>query len=88
MDTVRERIMQHLKARYEAQRKGVNGFNITWDYVLRRQPTKSEGREGNVLELIDVGEKKRPGIGYDMCSLRIVAEFHIKMMEGDEPPAF
>ncbi|QIG76087.1 hypothetical protein EVC24_066 [Rhizobium phage RHph_I4] len=85
MDTVRERIMQHLKARYEARRKGVDGFNITWDYVLRRQPQKSEAREGNVLELIDVGEKKKPGIGYDMCFLRIVAEFHIKMMEGDEP---
>lgn len=83
--TVREQIMQHLKARYEGIRAGENGFNFTWAHVLRRQPSKAEAREGNVLELIDVGEKKNPGIGYDLVKLRIVAEFHIPMMEGDEP---
>lgn len=83
--TVRERIMQHLVERYKSIRKGVDGFNVTWDYVVRRQPTKAEARDGNILELIDVGEKKNPGVGYDMVKLRIVAEFHIQMMEGDEP---
>jgi len=84
--TVREQIMRHLKARFEARRKGVDGFNITWNGgVFRRAVTKQENREGNTIELIDVGEKKKPGIGYDMCFLRVVAEFHVKMMDGDEP---
>lgn len=84
--TVRERIMQHLKARFEGIQAGVNGFNITWTGgVFRRPVTKDENRLGNTIELIDVGEKKRPGTGYDMVHLRIVCEFHVTMMEGDEP---
>lgn len=84
--TVREQIMRHLKARFEARRKGVDGFNITWSGgVFRRAATKQENREGNSIELIDVGEKKKSGIGYEMVHLRVVAEFHIRMMSGDEP---
>lgn len=84
--TVREQIMRHLKTRFEAQRKGVNGFNLTWTGgVFRRAVTKQENREGNTIELIDVGEKKKSGIGYEMVHLRVVAEFHVKMMDGDEP---
>lgn len=84
--TVREQIMRHLKARFEARRKGVDGFNITWGGgVFRRAVTKQENRDGDTIELIDVGEKVKPGIGYDMRFLRVVAEFHVRMMEGDEP---
>lgn len=84
--TIREQIMAHLKSRYESVAAGVNGYNITWNKVLRRSPTKHEAREGNhTVVILDVGEKVKSGVGFDYVTLRVLIEFHVPIFENDEP---
>jgi hypothetical protein len=89
-DTKRERIMAHLKERFEAQQKASSGptpdAKYTWDVVTRLPLTKNEKEIGFAVGLYDTSERKRADIGRDMCSLNVVVEFHVKMMEGDDIP--
>jgi hypothetical protein len=84
-NTVRNRIMEYLVQLYSSRSAGVEGFNITWGKVTRLPVEKNDARNTNVISLMDVNERKTSEIGKDRALLRVLAEFHIPLMEGDIP---
>lgn len=83
--TVRDRIMEHLKARFEAVQKDVDDSPLTWNTVVRRQLTDTEQQHGHAITLLDPGEVKNEEIGYMRCELTVITEFWIRLYQGDVP---
>jgi len=54
----REKIMQIWQAKFAAMREGVDGYETTWDYVLREPltPDDYETIQGNTLSILDTDE--------------------------------
>lgn len=81
----RERIMEHLKARFEARQKDVDGALYTWNMVTRRPISRLEVGMGDAIGLFDVRESKTPDMQFMRCDLTVVVEFYCALMLGDDP---
>jgi hypothetical protein len=81
----RERIMEHLKARFEAVQKGVDGYSTTWNLVTREPLSKSAVAMGDCVGLFDIRETKTPSMQHMTCELTVVVEFYCRMQLGDNP---
>ena len=81
----RERIMEHLKERFEARQEGVGGAMYTWNMVTRRPISRVEVAQGNTIGLFDVQEEKHQEMMHMRCHLAVVVEFYCSLMIGDEP---
>jgi hypothetical protein len=81
----RERIMEHLKARFEARQAGVDGALYTWNTVTRRPISRVEVGMGETIGLFDVREVKNQEMLHMRCDLTVVIEFYCSLMIGDEP---
>lgn len=84
-ESKRERIMQHLKQRFEGIQAGVGGYSTTWNTVSRKPVSTVEAQMGNMLGLFDVNESKTPDMQFMRCSLTVVIEFYFRTQMGDEP---
>lgn len=82
---VRDRILTHLKERFEAVEEGVDDHVITWNTVVRRVLSDSEQQTGDALAIIDGPERKIEEIGHIRCSLQVFTEFWVRLKLGDEP---
>lgn len=82
--TIRQRIMSVLLARFEAQRRGVDGAILTWDTVTDKPMSHVQQTSGSAIGLYDTSEKKSDLTGAVECRLNVVMEFHINMAEGDD----
>jgi hypothetical protein len=81
----RERIMTHLKERFEAIQSGIDGFSTTWNQVTRQPLSKSAVAMGDCLGLFDIREEKTPHMQFMLCTLTVVVEFYSRMQLGDDP---
>lgn len=85
MTSKREKIMQHLKERFEGLREDVNGYTTTWNTVCRRPMTKTEIFMGDALGIYDISEEKEAVINFYNCTLTVALEFFYLLQQGDEP---
>lgn len=83
--TVRDRIMTHLAARFKDSQAGVDGRYMTWNTVHDTPLTNVERLLGDAISLYDGRELKKPEIGYERCELEVQTEFKIKLAMGDNP---
>ena len=92
--SIRERLMQHLKLRFEDAQAGnivrlqdgsTTTLSTTWNTVSRKPLTKEQLRFGDVLALFDSTESKTSDIGTVRSSLLVVIEFFTQAKMGDEP---
>lgn len=84
-DPVRDRILEHLKGRFEDVVAGVDDHVVTWNTVERRTLTDVEQQLGHALALLDVDEQKQEEIGFMRADLRVITEFWIRLQLGDQP---
>lgn len=92
--SLRERIMQHLKARFEGI---VAGATVTltdgrtaqiataWNVVARKPLSKEQLRFGPALAMFDVSERKEPETMFNRVHLGVIIEFFDAMKLGEEP---
>lgn len=85
MTSKRERIMEHLKERFESMQDGVDDYTTTWNVVTRNPVSTSEVEFGKTLGLFDVSESKTPDMQFMRCDLVVVVEFYHRSEMGDEP---
>jgi len=83
--TVREQICEHLKARFEDQRKGSNNARITWHIVSREPLTKDQQEEGFAVGLYDTTERGTEEIGWQHTFLNFLSQARVKVLDGDKP---
>lgn len=84
-ETYRQRIVDHLVKRFRSQVVGINNATIHWDVVSTTTLSKDQQALGYALGLYDTNESSTQIINYDENTLNLIAEFHIKINEGDEP---
>ena len=90
--TVREQIMQHLKERFESVESPYDDddvYPLVWNYVTRKPITKGQAEKyPYLIGFYDTTSRIREGMQYDMHNLNVVIEFHVRLMESDEPSTF
>ena len=85
--TVREQIMQNLQAIFEAAPSDPD--DISWGVVTRKVLNKTIlGTNPYAIGLYDTSEKIQEGVGWEMRTFNVVLEFHVALMENDEPSTF
>jgi len=87
-DPIRNRIMKHLKKRFECEVANVNGASFTWDEVSRLPLTKEQQQSGYAIGLYDTSERVRPDVQRDERRLSVAMEFHVKLAECDDAADF
>ena len=83
--TVRNRILAHLKDRFDQIQEGVDDHIITWNTVERRVLTDEEQRLGDALAILDISEEKTAEVGHMRADLKVATEFWIRIEQGEEP---
>jgi hypothetical protein len=79
--------MQQLVSVFEAA--PLDADDVTWDHVSRKPFTESVVKRSNyVIGLYDTAERIRELTGCEQRTVNVVAEFHVKMQEDDEPSSF
>lgn len=81
--SVRDQIVRHLETRFRGRKAGVDGANVTWNFVSTLPLTKNKAREGPALGIYDVSERSRPLQGYDLRNLNLVLEFFVPVYEDE-----
>lgn len=85
--TQREKIMRHLVARFEAP--PLDGDDVQWNFVTRKPMTASAISLANcAIGFYDTSETVSEGVGWELRTVNVVAEFHLKLSEGDDPAVF
>lgn len=80
---VRDRILEHLKGRFEAIQQGVDEHVLTWNTVERRVLTATEQQVGNALAILSPAETKEEEVGYMRATLTVVTEFWVRSFLGE-----
>lgn len=83
--TVRNRIMEHLKERFEGIEAGIDDYTVTWNTIARRPLSDIEMQTGDALALIDRGEAKSEEIGYMRSVMEVLTEFWIRVDFEEDP---
>lgn len=82
--TVRLRIIDHLKERFEKAKAGQGGRYITWNTVATQPITKPETIAGSAVGIYDSRERKKPEAGYARSTIQLATEFHVRLAQGDD----
>lgn len=86
--TVREQIMQNLVAMFEAAPSDPAN-DIVWNLVLRKMISSDLLLEASyAVSFFDTTEKITYGNGYDLYTFRLIAEFHVHIVQNDEPGTY
>lgn len=85
--SIRERIMQALKALFADQKKGIapENYSFAWDSVNRFPIGDGEKKKPRSLAIIEGQEAKVPGIGFQEPNLIVTLEWYITLAVRDEP---
>jgi hypothetical protein len=92
--SLRERIMQHFKTRFESVQAGnivrledggTASIQTTWNTVTRKPLTKEQLRFGAALALFDSTEAKTPETLTNRVTLTVIIEFFDQIKAGEEP---
>ena len=86
--THREKIIQHLIARFEAQVQGTASARVTWGVVSDLPLSKTQQEDGYAVGIYDTSEKVKVDIGRDTRFLNVVVEFHLKLYEDDPQTSY
>ena len=81
----REKIMEHLVARFEGMCAGVDDYSTTWNGIGRKPISTTEVQMGNALGIFDVDEQKTPDMQFIRSNLAVIIEFYHRMELGDDP---
>lgn len=85
--TIREQILQAVVYQLTKLEAGVGAdpYDIAWGKVLRRPIKDQDKGKGNVLSVLDVGEKKRQLTQQTEPVLQVVLEWQCSCPQGVEP---
>jgi hypothetical protein len=67
------------------QRKGVDGAAITWDFVSSDPLTEDQKQAGNAMGVYPTTTRTKQIVGWDEHWMRVIFEFHVKVLDGDSP---
>lgn len=84
--TIRERILEHLIARFRDAQAGYGGRYMTWQTV-KGSPVTS-GDMSPTIAIYDGRERKTVEVGYVRCVLEVQTEFKAALALGDDAHAF
>jgi hypothetical protein len=83
--SVRWLIQKYLVDKFSAQRQGVDGATITWDFVSTDPLTENQRQEGKSLGIYPTVEVTKQIIGWDQKHVTMVFEFNLMIPDGDSP---
>jgi hypothetical protein len=81
----RERIMQHLLARFAENQAGEDDYTVTWNLITRKPVGRTEVGMGDAIGIFDTRESKVPDMLFMRCHLTVVFEFYCSLQMGDDP---
>lgn len=87
-DSIRQRIMDNLKQRFEAARHDFIEVDQEWSLVTRNPVGKDAMLQlRSLVALYDLKEGKVDRINYQMCTITLATEFYVRAHYDDDDPS-